>query len=213
MSKMSWLNDKYVRNWLENLKSERTVENYKERFPRFLEWVQKTPSEIIKSRLEHLTSQDLSKRRHWEQQLIKFTRYLEGLTDDEGKRTLSTWSIKGFQTSVQSFFAHNGVKLVFARKELDVEPAERETVEREWIPSNEEIRMIYRACKSARDRSVLLTLYQSGFSEVDVSSMKIEDFGFYDKNGNWQCQQYTDMYHARQRKNKHLTTNLLVVNV
>jgi integrase len=205
MVKMSWLNDKHVQNWFENLKSERTVQNYKERFPRFLEWCKKTPTEIIKSRLEHLTTQDLEKRRYWESRLIKFTRYLESLKDSEGKRTLSTWSIKGYQTCVQSFFSHNGVKLVFARKELDVEPAERETVEKEWIPSNEEVRMIYRACKNARDRSIVLLLYQSGFSEVDVSNMRIEDFDFYDQNGNWQMKPYEDVYHARLREK----TNIL----
>lgn len=202
---MSWLNDKHVKNWFENLKSDRTISNYKERFPRFIEWCKKTPTEIIKSRLEHLTTQDLEKRRYWEQQLIKFTRYSESLTDKEGKRTLSTWSIKGFQTCVQSFFAHNGVKLAFARKELDVEPSEREKVVKEWIPDNEEVRVLYRACKSARDRSVLLTLYQSGFSEVDVSNMRIEDFDFYDKNGKWQLKPFEDVYHARKREK----TNIL----
>jgi len=200
MKMSNWQNDKHVTDWFENLKSERTVSNYKERFPKFLKWIQKTPTEIIESRLQHLTTTDLAKRRYWEKQLVKFTRYLESLVDNEGKRTLSTWSIKGIQTCVQSFFAHNGVKLVFARKELDVEPCEREKVEKEWIPSNEEVRMIYRACKSARDRSILLTLYQSGFSEVDVSNMKIEDFSFYDKNGNWQCKPYEDVYHARKRE-------------
>ena len=202
---MSWLEDKHVKNWFENLKSDRTVSNYKERFPRFLEWVKQPPSQIIQSRLEHLTTTDLAKRRYWEQQLIKFTRHLESLTDNEGKRKLSTWSIKGFQTAVQSFFSHNGCRLVFARKELDVEPAEREKVEKEWIPSNEEVRVIYRACKSARDRSILLTLYQSGFSEVDVSNMRIEDFDFYDQNGKWKPEPYTDVYHARKREK----TNIL----
>ena len=202
---MSWLNDKYVKNWLENLKSERTVSNYKERFPKFLEWIKRTPTEIIKSRLEHLTTQDLAKRRFWEKQLVKFTRYVESLVDNEGKRTLSTWSIKGIQTCVQSFFSHNGVRLQFARKELDVEPAQRETVEKEWIPSNEDVRMLYKGCKSARDRGVVLTLYQSGFSEVDVSNMQIEDFDFYDKDGNWQLKPYEDVYHARHREK----TNIL----
>jgi len=199
MKMSNWQNDKHVQNWLENLKSERTVSNYKERFPKFLAWVKKTPTEIIDSRLEHLTTRDLQKRRFWEKQLVKFTRYLESLKDKEGKRTLSTWSIKGIQTCVQSFFSHNGCRLVFARKELDVEPAERETVEKEWIPDNEDVRMLYKGCKSARDRSILLTLYQSGFSEVDVSNMKIEDFNFYDSNGNWQLKPYEDVYHARLR--------------
>jgi site-specific recombinase XerD len=194
-----WQQDQYVKNWLENLKSERTVSNYKERFPKWLEWIKQTPTQIIKSRLEHLTTQDLQKRRYWEKQLVKFTRHLETLKDDKGKRSLSTWSIKGIQTCIQSFFSHNGVRLEFARKELDVEPAPRETVEKEWIPSNEDVRMLYKGCKSARDRSILLTLYQSGFSEVDVSNMRIEDFNFYDKKGNWQLEPYKDVYHAKHR--------------
>lgn len=202
---MSWLEDEHVKNWFENLKSDRTVSNYKERFPRFLEWVKNTPTEIIESRLEHLTTTDLAKRRYWEKQLVKFTRYLESLTDSEGKRSLTTWSIKGIQTAIQSFFSHNGVKLVFARKELDVEPAQREKVEKEWIPQNEDVRVIYRACKSARDRSIVLMLYQSGFSESDVSNMRIEDFNFYDKQGNWQMKAFEDVYHARLREK----TNIL----
>lgn len=197
---MKWLEDKYIKNWFEQIKSERTKKNYRERFPKWLEWIKQTPTQIIESRLQHLTTTDLAKRRHWETQLIKFTRYLESLKDADGKRCLGVDSIHGYQSAIRSFFSHNGCNLQFARGQLDIEPSEREKVVKEWIPSNEEVRMIYRACKSARDRSVLLTLYQSGFSEVDVSSMKIEDFGFYDKNGNWQCQPYTDMYHARLRE-------------
>ena len=202
---MSWLEDEHVKNWFENLKSDRTRQNYKERFPRFLSFVKMSPSEIIESRLEQLTTTEIDKRAYWELQLIKFTRALESVKDENGKRKLSSSSIKGIQTAVQSFFSHNRVKLVFARKELDVEPAERETVEKEWIPNNEEVRTLYRACKSARDRSVILTLYQSGFSEVDVSNMKIEDFDFYDKEGNWKLEPYKDVYHARQREK----TNIL----
>jgi len=115
---MSWLEDKHVKNWFENLRSDRTVSNHKERFPRFLKWCKNTPTEIIESRLEHLTTTDLAKRRYWEQQLIKFTRHLESLKDSKGKRSLSTWSIKGLQTCVQSFFAHNGCKASIRKKRV-----------------------------------------------------------------------------------------------
>ncbi len=197
---MPWLNDKHVKNRFEQIKSERTIKNYTERFPEFLEWCKKRPTQIIESRLEHLTTTDLAKRRHWEIQLIRFTRYLESFTDNEGKRCLGTDSIHGCQSAVRSFFSHNGCNLQFVRGDLDIEPSEREKVLKEWIPSNEEAGVLYRACKSAHGRSVLLVLYQSGFSGVDVASMKIEDFDFYDKNGNWKPEPYTGVYYARLRE-------------
>jgi len=205
IQKADWLTDEYVKNWFENIKAPRTIRNYTREFPFFLEFVKKTPTEIIESRIEHLTSKDMSKRRYWELAVIKFTRHLETLTNDEGKRRLGVWGIHGYQRAIQSFFSHNGLKLAFARKELDVEPAEREKIQKEFIPSNEHIRVLYRGCNTARDRAILLTLYQSGFSESDVSNMKIEDFPFYDKDGNWQLEPFKDLYHARLREK----TNIL----
>jgi len=192
--------DEYVKNWFEQLKSEKTKQNYSERFPKFLKFVNQTGTQIIVSRLNHLVTKDLKTRRYWEIQLVKFTRHLESLVDSEGKRKLTKSSIKGIQTSVQSFFSKNGVKLQFSRGELDVEPAKREKVVNEWIPLNEQIRVIYRASKTARDRAIILTLYQSGFSSIDVSNMNIEDFNFYDNNGNWQLEPFKDVYHARLRE-------------
>ena len=138
----------------------------------------KTPTEIIDSRLQHLTTTDLKKRRYWEMQVVKFKNHLQG-------RNLRMATVKGYIRTVQSFFSKNGVKLQFSRGELKIEPSEKDKVFKEWIPSNEEVRLLYRMANNARDRAILLTLYQSGFSEVDVASMKIEDFSFYDDNGNW----------------------------
>jgi len=61
------LNDKHVKNWMEQMGNERTSNNYAREFPRFLDFVKKTPSEMVTSRLEHLTSQDIGKRQFWEQ--------------------------------------------------------------------------------------------------------------------------------------------------
>jgi hypothetical protein len=71
----NWQNDKYVQNWFELLGNERTIKNYSNDFPKFLDYIAetteyKTPTEIINSRLEHLTTKDLLKRRFWEQQSL-----------------------------------------------------------------------------------------------------------------------------------------------
>jgi hypothetical protein len=56
----NWKEDKLVKNWFELLGNERTIRNYSEGFLKFLKYVRtqtpyKTPSQIIESRLEHLT--------------------------------------------------------------------------------------------------------------------------------------------------------------
>jgi hypothetical protein len=75
-------------------------------------------------------------------------------------------TVKSHIRTVMSFFSKTGVKLSFSRGELKVNPSEKDKVIREWIPSNEEIRLLYRMAKDSRDRAILLVLYQSGFSEL-----------------------------------------------
>lgn len=165
-------------------------------FAKFLEFVKdteyKTPTQIIESRIQHLTSSDLSKRRYWEMQLVKYKNYLE-------TKNMRMATVHSQLRTVMSFFAKNGVKLLFSRGELKTNPSEKDKVDTEWIPSNE-VRLLYRLCDSARDRAVLLTLYQSGFSEVDVASMKIEIFPFYDAKGNWAIPTTEDLYRKQRRE-------------
>ncbi|MCW4018067.1 MAG: tyrosine-type recombinase/integrase [Candidatus Bathyarchaeota archaeon] len=193
-----WTSDKYVQNWFELLGNERTIKNYKNDFPKFLAYIQenteyKTPTEIINSRLQQLTTQDLLKRRFWEQQVVKYKNSLE-------EKNLRMATIHGHIRTVMSFFSKNGVKLLFSRGELKINPSEKDKVDREWIPSNEEVRLLYRLCDNARDRAILLTLYQSGFSEVDAASMQIQDFPFYDENSDWAIASNFDLYHKRRRE-------------
>ena len=188
-----WLNDKYVQNWFELLGNERTIKNYKNDFPKFLAFIQQTPTEIINSRLEQLTTNDLLKRRYWEMQVIKYKNNLE-------EKNLRMATVHGHIRTIMSFFSKNGVKLLFSRGELKINPSEKDKVDSEWIPENEEVRILYRLCDNARDRAVLLTLYQSGFSEVDVASMCIETFPFYDDKGDWAIPSTEDLYQKRRRE-------------
>jgi site-specific recombinase XerD len=197
-SNKEWINDKYVKNWFELIGNKRTIKNYSNDFPNFLEYVYqntpyKSPSELIKSRIENLTSQDIVKRRFWEMTVVKYKNSLE-------QKNLRMATVHGKIRTVQSFFSKNGVKLAFTRGEIKINPSEKDKVDVEWIPSNEEVRLLYRLCDSARDRAVLLTLYQSGFSEVDAASMKIETFPFYDEKGEWAIGNTDDLYRKQRRE-------------
>ena len=198
MTSNEWLNDKCVKNWFELIGNERTIQNYSHDFPKFLEYVYsntayKTPSEIIQSRIDQLTSTDIVKRRFWEMTIVKYKNQLE-------QKNLRMATVHGHLRTIMSFFSKNGVKLLFSRGELKINPSEKDKVEVEWIPSNEEVRMLYRLCESARDRAILLTLYQSGFSEVDTASMMIETFPFYNEKGEWAIQNTEDLYRKQRRE-------------
>ena len=57
---------------------------------------------------------------------------------------------------------------------MTVETQEQDKVLSEWILINEEARVIY-SLSDIRDRALFLVLYQSGFSESDVSALNIEN--------------------------------------
>lgn len=201
MSKIN-LEDATIKQWLSNLEP-RTRRNYLEQIPHFLEFVKQTPSEIIAQRKEQIKSDDDSIKRHYEDKLIAFKNSLEGKD-----RKIST--VRSYLRTVMSFFSQNHVALKFAKKELKVKPSAKDKVIKEWIPTNAEVRQIYRTCRNVRDRAVLLTLYQSGISEIDVSSLNIEDFEFYDKNGEWIPKEHLYMARLREKTNIELQTALSI---
>ena len=193
-----WKNDKAVQNWFELIGNERTIKNYSGDFAKFLNWAientpYKTPSDIIQSRVESLTTTDMIKRRYWEQQVVKYKNSLE-------TKNLRMATIHGQLRTVMSFFAKSGVKLLFSRGEVKINPSEKDKVDNEWIPDNGTVRLLYRLCDNARDRAVLLSLYQSGFSEIDVANMKIETFPFYDEKGDWAIPTTEDLYRKQRRE-------------
>lgn len=161
----NWQKDPYAVKWLSKL-GDRTRENACQDFPKLLEWCGKTPTELIKMKVNDLQTQDPTQKGKTEDLVIEFKKFLE--TQNYKRSTIKT-----VLNRVQSFFSHNRVKLSFARGDLSVEPSESEKVTQEWILDNVEIRALY-GVANVRDRALLLTLYQSGLSEIDVSSLNIE---------------------------------------
>jgi len=160
-----WQKDPYVQKWLNKL-GERTRKNATQDFPKFLEWCGKSPTQLIKMKVKDIQTTDPTQKGKIEDLVIEFKKFLEA----KGYRSST---IKTVLNRVQSFFSHNRVKLSFARGDLKVEPSESEKVTQEWILDNVEIRALY-GVANVRDRALLLTLYQSGFSPIDVSSLNIE---------------------------------------
>ena len=197
----SWLEDEAVKNWMLSLSETetRTKKNYRQQFPKFLEWLSEnypqyeTPSQIIKDK-------EKSKKHKWESIIVKFKNHMETQINPKSGERLKVSSIKSYIKCVQSFFSHNDERLMFRRNELKIEPSEEEKTSLKWCPINEEVRVVYRHCKTARDRALLLVMYQSGYLPSDIVNMKIENFRFYDNEGKWQIPETEHYYHYQRRE-------------
>jgi site-specific recombinase XerD len=164
--KAEWESEPYVIEWL-NKVSERTQKNYRERFPKWLRFINMTPTEQFKKRIKDLQSENPKERGFFEDKTVEFKNLL--ITQN-----LKAASVMCTLTPVLSFFSAHRVPLRFKRKELKVEERKEDKVITEWIPENSQVKQIYQH-GTVRDRAILLTLYQSGFSETDVSCLSIED--------------------------------------
>jgi integrase len=160
----SFASDKYVTAWLTGLSST-TQKNYRRQFIEVLAFTKMTPTQMIQKRVKDLTSTDLTERQSFE---LKFREYKAQL--EETKPTHNT--VLAYLKCFASFFARNGVSLNLKRGDwVSTKP---QNVIKHYTPTLEEIKRLYTHAH-VRDKSLLLVLAQSGFSEIDVSELKIED--------------------------------------
>lgn len=166
-----WLNDKYVSTWLKGL-AERTKENYLRELPDWLEFIGMTPTEQIEKRLKDTASQNMNERTFFEQKFRAYKEHLEQNTE------LKAISVKTHLRTVSSFFSRNGLPL--ALKRGDWKSTLPTKVIHRFKLKKDDVKAMYTHA-SLRDRALLLVLGQSGFSEVDVCALRIEDIkGLYE---------------------------------
>jgi integrase len=171
MSKNDLLNDAFVQRWLNGL-SERTKQNYLERIPSWIEFIGMSPTEQIQKRLKDTASSDLTERTYFE---CKFREFKEVL---EKKGTFKARTVTTVLTAVASFFGRNDVPLNLKRGDWK-STLSTEVIQRFKLTQDDVKRMYGHA--NLRDKVLLLGLAQSGFSEIDLSVLKVEDIkGLYD---------------------------------
>jgi integrase len=161
----NWLNDKYVSTWLNGL-ANRTKENYLRELPEWIEFVKMSPTEQINKRLRDTASQNMADRTFFEQKFRAYKEHLEQNTE------LKAISVKTHLRTVSSFFSRNGLPL--ALKRGDWKSTLPTKVIKRFKLRKEDVKAMYTHA-SLRDRALLLVLAQSGFSEVDVCALCIED--------------------------------------
>jgi integrase len=165
--------DEFFKKWLVGL-SPRTKKNYGNEFHEWFVFIDMTPTEQIKKRMQDLTTQNIAQRLFFENKWRAFKEYLERKGD------LKPASVRTRIRTVASFFSRNGLPLNLKRG--DWESTQEQPVIQRWKITKEEVKAMY-AHGNLRDRALLLVLAQSGFSEVDVSQMNIENLkGIYEQS-------------------------------
>ena len=115
--------------------------------------------------MHDLTTQNISERQFFEDKFREYKEYLEN------KGNLKPLAVKTQLTAVASLFSRNGLPLSLKRGDWESTQVQ-EIIQKPKI-TKEEVKAMY-SHGNTRDRALLLVLSQSGFSEVDVSSFKIE---------------------------------------
>lgn len=173
----NWKEDPAVQKWLSTLKTDANIHNCLKGFRVWLGWLGKvkgitlSPSEIIEKRKHDLQSMDSQERSYFEDLVLSFR-------DDLARRSYRRNTIITLISRTQSFFRHHRLALVFARKELEPEltpevKAEMNIEANIEPPSNIEVRTLYRI-GTPRERALILALYHTGLSPIDVSMLTIE---------------------------------------
>lgn len=110
---MNWKDDPYVLEWLKKVGAT-TRSNYIERFPRWLRFIQMSPTDQIQKRFRDLQSSNPKERGFFEDKVVEFKNAL-------AVQGLRPTSVASYYTPVLSFFSAHRVELNFKPGELKVE--------------------------------------------------------------------------------------------
>jgi integrase len=160
------LNDTYVKRWLTGL-APKTKENYPPMLEDWLTFIGMTPTEQIQKRMHDLTSTDITERCFFEDKWRAFKESMEATgTHNDG-------FIHDRLKVVSSFFTRNGLPL--SLKKGDWNSTQKQDVKEKKMKLDiDDVKRLY-GHANLRDKCLLLILAQSGFSEVDITELKVED--------------------------------------
>lgn len=161
-----WEKDPYAKEWKDRL-DVNSLKPYRSTFNQWMNFIQMSPTEQIKKRIQDLQNDNPKIRGYFED---KVKEYMNMLVTQGYKEN----SVRNAITSIRSFFAHHRVKLTFGRTELRFRSAPTEKIIDKFVPLNEEIKTIIEIAK-IRDKALILTAYQSGFTSVDTLSLNVEN--------------------------------------
>ena len=165
-------NDTYIKRWLTGL-AKKTKHGYPSLFQDWLTFIGLSPTEQINKRMHDYTSQDITERCFFEDKWKAYKEYMESTGTHKDK-----W-IHDRLKVVSSFFNRNNLPLALEHGAWK-STQKQEVIEKKEKLNLDDIKRMY-GHANLRDKCILLILAQSGFSEIDISELKIENIkGLYE---------------------------------
>jgi site-specific recombinase XerC len=142
----------------------KTFKTYRKGLPFYFLFLDQDPDSVIVQRKLDLVSLDDCER--YEKKTVAYVKMLE-------KKGMSGNGISSRLSRIQGFFANNGRRLALDLHKLKISKA-RKT--RKYSPSNEDVRVLFAAADSARDKLIVALMYQNGPAPMDMSLLKCGDY-------------------------------------
>jgi len=163
-----WEKDPHCVDWLARV-SPKTAKSIRYSFVMFLGFVEKSPTQIYKERIEDLRADDPMQRGRWESEIVKFKNIL--VENDYTEN-----SVKSMIGRVQSFFKHNLISLSFPRGWLKVRESDfAKTQHKKRLRlTNIQLRKMYSYAETIEARLTFLLMVQNGLGPSTISKLRIE---------------------------------------
>lgn len=164
----NWEQDPRCEKWLSRV-GKSTAKSIRYSFPVFLGFVEKTPSQIYRERIEDMKAEDPNQQARFEDLLIDFKNAL-------AENHYTENSVKAMVGRVQSFFAHNRIDLKFRKGWLRIDEtdfAKTQHVKRLRL-SNAQLRRMYSFAETIESRVSFLLMLQNGFGPSELSKFQID---------------------------------------
>jgi hypothetical protein len=165
-------NDTYVKRWLTGL-AKKTKHGYPSLLEDWMTFIGLSPTEQINKRMHDLTSTDITERCFFEDKWRAYKESMESTGTHKDK-----W-IHDRLKVVSSFFNRNNLPLALEHGAWK-STQKQEVIEKKEKLNLDDVKRMY-AHANLRSKCILLILAQSGFSEIDISELKIESIkGLYE---------------------------------
>lgn len=171
MNVSNLIQEPYIQRWLEG-RNENTLASYTSAMKNYLKFTGITPKELIEEAHEDAKRPPLEREKLPEQRVKKFfkwvqTQYSRRQTTTK-RKDLSPTTARMYIGAIMSFYSEFGYKMTFRRGTFKASPKNRRF---NWTV--EDVRKFLDACKTLRDRSIVLVLFQSGMDVSTLCSLNI----------------------------------------
>jgi integrase len=155
----------------------KTVKSYLGVLPNYFIYLQQDPDAVIKQRQQDIINVDATQTEYYERKTTTYLKMLE-------KQGYAGLGIRGWKGIIQGFYSNNSKRLSLDLHKLHISKARKH---KKYSPSNSEVKQLLQKADCARDKLIIILMYQNGPSPVDVAALYTNDlpksaWSYYEKS-------------------------------